>query len=88
MVGLSWRFFKDFKFAVPCACGSCCGGVWRRESGCLGGWVEERACWSEWRVKAIPWNSIGGLNRLVSAVPEGMQLVLVYLVAMRWEATS
>lgn len=21
-----------------------CGGVWRRESGCLGSWVEERAC--------------------------------------------
>lgn len=30
------------------------------------------------RVKAITWNSIGGLDRLVSAIPEGMQLVLVY----------
>ena len=26
----------------------------------------------------LTWNSIGGLDRLVSAIPEGMQLVLVY----------
>ena len=37
-VGLSWRYFEDFRFPVPCAFGTCCSGVWRRESGCLGGW--------------------------------------------------